>query len=286
MQIKLNRFKTIDYPSGSALEFYDNTLFLIGDDSNKVICLDNNWSIINTIQLFEFDGKRIPKPDKADLECATIIGQTLYIVGSGSKSPQRDVAFLVDLLTTNIEKTNLTAFYSNIRNNESINELNFEGFTVCKDKLLWFNRANSKQDNQLIVSSQSILQQQTESFEIIPINIGNINDIPLGISGASYCEKNDILFITASVEDTENAYDDGKILGSAIAIIQNFSEKLKHKNLEIDELILLDKVDNVFIQQKIEAICIVEQTDNIYKCSLVADNDTGNSVLFEIEIEI
>jgi hypothetical protein len=68
----------------------------------------------------------------------------------------------------------------------------------------------------------------------------------LGISGACYDEKNDVLFLTASAEDTNNAYDDGEIIGSTLAIVYNAYQKLDNQSLEIviDELIELDTIDN------------------------------------------
>jgi hypothetical protein len=83
MQINFLRNKIIDYPSGSALEYRNGISYLIGDDVNHILMLDDDWNVIGRLQLFEYDGLRIPKPEKPDLECATIIGDMLYVVGSG-----------------------------------------------------------------------------------------------------------------------------------------------------------------------------------------------------------
>ena len=285
MQISLLRNKTIDYPSGSALEFYNNTLYVVGDDVNYILCLDENWNESNQLKLFEYNGVRIPKPEKPDLECATIINDMLYVVGSGSKSPQRDVAFLINLSDNKIKKISTAAFYSIFRDRNLIVEMNIEGFTDCKDKLLFFNRGNTQAQNQLIITDQKILKKQfPDKFKVMPIKIGTLNNIALGISGACYDEKNDILLLTASAEDTNNAYDDGEIIGSAIGIVYNAYQKLKEQEFVIDKLIELDKINPVFIKQKIESICITKQSEKDYTCTLVADNDDGKSVLFEIEV--
>ena len=287
MYINFLRHKTIPYPSGSALEFRNNVLYVVGDDINYVLCLDNDWNEINRIVLFEFDGDRIPKPDKPDLECATIIADVLYLMGSGSKSPQRDVAFIVDLFTGKIKKINTAAFYAIFRDRKLVQEMNIEGFSVCKDQLLFFNRANTTQGNQLIITDTKIIEKQLPNkFKIIPINIAPLENIPLGISGACYDAIQDRLFLTASAEDTSNAYDDGKIIGSVLAIVDNAYEQLTKPTLDIHPLIYLDKVHSAFTEQKIESICITESKNNFYKCTLVADNDDGKSQLFEIEILI
>lgn len=287
MKIEFKRTKLIDYPSGSALEFYHEKLYVVGDDINYVLCLDENWNEIDTIKLFDFDGDRIPKPEKPDLECATIIDNTLYIVGSGSLSPQRDVAFIVDLTSHKLKKISTTSFYSIFRSKQLIVEMNIEGFTDCKDKLLFFNRGNTEQPNQLIITDNKILQKQfPNKFKVIPVNIGKLNDVSLGISGACYDEVNDVLLLTASAENTNNAYDDGDIVGSTLCIVYNIYNKLQQQELLIDEMIPLDNIDVVFVKQKIESICITNKDKKNYTCVLVADNDDGKSVMFEVEVKL
>ncbi len=285
MQINFLRNKTIDYPSGSSLEFYKNTLYVVGDDVNFILCIDENWNEINQLKLFEYNGVLIPKPEKPDLECATIVGDMLYVIGSGSKSPQRDVAFIINLSDNKTKKISTAAFYSIFRDRNLIVEMNIEGLTDCKDKLLFFNRGNTAQPNQLIITDQKILKKQfPEKFKVMPIKIGKLNDINLGISGAIYDKKDDILLLTASAEDTNNAYDDGEIIGSAIGVVYNAYQKLTEQELVIDELIELDKINPAFENQKIESICITKQLEKKYTCTLVADNDDGKSVLFEVEV--
>ncbi|MCB0508687.1 MAG: hypothetical protein R2739_02170 [Chitinophagales bacterium] len=287
MHITLKRKQTLNYPSGSALEYYKKTLFVIGDDINYILCLNENWEEINRINLFDFDGERIPKPDKPDLECATIINDVLYLVGSGSKSPQRDVAFFIFLSEMKVKKISTAAFYSIFRDRNLVSEMNIEGFTDCKDKLLFFNRGNTQQPNQLIVTDHNILKKQfPDKFKIIPIQIQALNGINLGISGACYDEKNDILILSASAENTDNAYDDGEIEGSVIAVVHNAYQKIQAQELCMDAVVELEKIDTALTKQKIESVCITNVENGIYSCVLVADNDNGKSELFEIELDI
>lgn len=287
MQLNLVRKKIINYPSGSALEFYKNTLFVIGDDTNYILCLDVDWNEINRIKLFDFDGERIPKPDKPDLECATIINDMLYVIGSGSKSPQRDVSFWIDLSNNSIKKINTTSFNNIFRERHFFKEMNIEGLTDCKDKLLFFNRATTEQPNHLISTDHNVLKKKfPDKFNIIPIKIDTLNGIPLGISGATYDDKNDILFLTASAEDTSNAYDDGEIIGSVLVIVDNATTKLNQQELVIDNFIKLDEIDRQFAKQKIESVCITQQNNKNYDLVLVADNDDGKSVLFEVNLDL
>lgn len=287
MHIHLIKKQTINYPSGSAMEFYNNILYIIGDDVNYILCLDEAWKEIKRIELFAFTGTRIPKPEKPDLECATIIDNKLYVVGSGSLSPQRDVAFIVHLDEDKVKRISTAAFYALFRDRNLVAEMNIEGFTDCKDKLLFFNRANTQQANQLLITDHKIIKKQfPDKFKVLPVEIANLRQLPLGISGACYDDKNDILFLSASAENTSNAYDDGEIEGSAIGVVFNAYQKLNDKKYTIDKLICLDDVHQDFQQQKIESICILRQSNNTYRMAMVADNDDGKSVLFEVEITL
>lgn len=285
MQINFLRNKIIDYPSGSALEYRNGISYLIGDDVNHILMLDDDWNVIGRLQLFEYDGLRIPKPEKPDLECATIIGDMLYVVGSGSVSPQRDVAFWVNLAEEKIKKISTTAFYSIFRDRNLIAAMNIEGFTDCKDKLLLFNRGNTQQANQLIITDHKILKKQfPDRFKVMPVTIGKLKGTNLGISGACYDAVNDVVLLSASAENTSNAYDDGEIIGSVIGVAYNAYQKLSDAEFSVDEWIELESVHPKFNKQKVESICISQQYDKSYICTLVADNDDGKSVLFEVEI--
>ncbi len=210
MQINFLRNKIIDYPSGSALEYRNGISYLIGDDVNHILMLDDDWNVIGRLQLFEYDGLRIPKPEKPDLECATIIGDMLYVVGSGSVSPQRDVAFWVNLAEEKIKKISTTAFYSIFRDRNLIAAMNIEGFTDCKDKLLLFNRGNTQEANQLIITDHKILKKQfPDRFKVMPVTIGKLKGTNLGISGACYDAVNDVVLLSASAENTSNAASPG-----------------------------------------------------------------------------
>ena len=287
MILKLLQSKQINYPSGSALEFYNDEFFVVGDDINYILCLDKAFHETRKIKLFEFDGIRIPKVDKPDLECATILNDILYILGSGSKMPQRGYVFTVNLKDNSTEKKSMHSFFSKIESQKIIQEINIEGLANYKDKLLFFNRGNTQESNHLIITSVGIFENSnTNNLSIIPIETGQLNGVNLGISDACIDEQNDLLFVTASAEDTNNAYDDGAILGSVIGIVPNFSTKLNTHSLEIKAVIKLDEANDVFLEQKIEAICITEQFENKYQITLVADNDDGKSVLFGIELTI
>lgn len=285
MKVKLLRKSILDYPSASAVEFHEGLLYVIGDDAPYLLCLDPEWNLLKTIPLLADKRQRIPKPEKPDLESAVVIDDVLYTLGSGSLSPQRDVAFIVRLSDDSVKRINTAAFYGIFRDRGLVSAMNIEGFTACKDKLLLFNRGDTVHPNQLIITDRKILKKQfPDRFKVMPLIAGQINGIPMGISGAAYDEANDLLLLTASSEDTDNAYDDGAIAGSALCIVYNVSAKLDQPELQTDAYILLEKENEAFRGQKIESVCVTAMADKRYTCVLAADNDDGHSTLFEIEL--
>ncbi|MFN8237217.1 MAG: hypothetical protein U0T77_03525 [Chitinophagales bacterium] len=159
MKLKLLRKTVLDYPSGSALEYHDGSLFVIGDDVHYILCLDDQWNIIRHIQLFESPLDRIPKPDKPDIECAAVIGDVLYLLSSGFKSPQQDVAFIVRLSDYSVKRINDTAAFYGIFRADLVGEMNIEGFTGCRNKCSCSTGANTNQPNSLIITDGKILKK-------------------------------------------------------------------------------------------------------------------------------
>src|SRR5689334_19675654 len=102
MKLTLTDFKELkDYPSGSAIEFHDNKVFLAGDDAKDVLVLSKSWKELERIPLFESAVERIPKKIKSDLEATTVVIVNsiprMLILGSGSRDEHRNKAILLDL---------------------------------------------------------------------------------------------------------------------------------------------------------------------------------------------
>lgn len=292
MKIILIQHIILEYPSASGIELYQNKFYIIGDDSNKILCLNRNLKFDKSIVLFEFDGIRIAKKDKPDFEACTIYNHNLLLFGSGSKLLERSFLYRYNLIDHSIRKQDLLSFYELLLSINSIKELNIEGITSIQEHFLFFNRANNNQNNSLIVvyHFNSYLEDKLKiedvEIRVIDIEIPTFKNHMLGISGATYHEAGDILFLTASAENTDNAYDDGEILGSVICIIKNASKEILNSKIIISNYINLESIDVALKNQKIESICIQNYTTNKYDITLVADNDIGNSEIFCLEMHL
>lgn len=284
MQFHLSAQKQLTtIPSGSILERVDTHFWLVGDDANMLFILDENWAEVERRRIFvsEYEGERIPKKEKPDLEAGTICDfegeKYFFVLGSGSKSPERDNAFLIPIeKRKEVQKITLTSFYDLLRKDIAIKELNIEAAFCVETQLFLVNRGGLFQENTLIIPDAPLWRAMPHTYRSILIEVPTINGIAAGISGATYHAETDNLWICASAENTTDAYNDGEIMGSLMGIIRDFSQKLHQNALQIDDYVLF--VENPPI--KLESLCISNDS-NIQKIEItaVADNDDGTSIL-------
>ncbi len=291
MKVKLFEYKEIAaFPSGSGIEYYDEKLFLVGDDAREVLVLNKRWKELERLPLFDAPGTRSSKKTKADLEASTIVTVNriprLLIMGSGSKEQYRNKAILFDLDSYLKEEFDLSVFYNRLKAS-GIPQLNIESAALVEDHILLSNRGNKKNPgNQLIITRNTFWKKQQQAdIAIIPLELPLKDSKGVGISGMAYSIINDCLIFTASTELTENAVDDGPIGDSYLGIIENASRKIGRKNMKVNELLNLSGTHELFKGFKIESVCIQSEKERRMKLHLVADNDTGKSYLFKVRMK-
>ncbi len=287
----LKEEKKLDhYPSASGAEFFNKQLFIIGDDASYVLILDSNLVSVDSIPLYAFPGKKIPKAIKPDLESMGWVWnkrqRKLFIAGSGSLSPYRHVGWLIDPVTKQKDSIRLDTFYGRLKAN-GLKEINVEGVCSIPGSILFSNRGSKGYPkNHLVITPEGFWTQQAQA-PITVIRMGTNTDSTVfnGISGLAYAIKSDQLLLTVSTEDTRNNLDDGAIGKSYLWIVKSISSKKQWKAINPYRIIDLEKVDARFKGQKIESVCITEETKKFLHLILAADNDNGNSTLFRLVVE-
>lgn len=284
----LKEIKTLDnYPSASGIEYFNGQFYIIGDDANHLLILDSNLVIKDSISLYNFPEKRIPKALKADLESITLTADNkLLVLGSGSKDPYRNSAWLIDPLTKQKDSIQLDTFYARLKTN-NIKEVNIEGSSAIPGFQLLSNRGSKGYPkNQLIFTRPEFWKEQL-SAPITTIFIGTQKDTAVfnGVSGMAYAKKSDRLILTVSTEDTRNTVDDGAIGKSYLWIVYTISNKKRWSAINPDQVIDLEKIDYRFKGQKIESVCLYKETKDFLHLLLAADNDNGSSTLFKVIID-
>lgn len=291
MKLELLDFIELEnYPSGSGIEFYDDKIYIIGDDSRDLLVMGKKWNKPALINLFDTQEKRIPKSVKSDLESMTILfidkKPHLLIIGSGS-TEKRNKALLLNLKNSAMKSIDLSVFYNRIKAS-GIPSLNIEGIAEVNDYLVMVNRSNTTNPNNHLIITKSDFwkDQEKASLQTIIVDFENVNLTPgsIGISGLTYSDKHEDLFLTISTEDTPNAIDDGKIGKSYLGVIENLYRKIGREKgkIKINQLIDLSAADKQFEGYKIESVCVQSSKDHSIKLQLVADNDEGKTYLFKV----
>lgn len=297
-------------PSASAVEVVNGNIYIVGDDSSFLYVLKYDLSILEKVPLYEAKDKdifenRILKKKKADLECIAkfnINGYAhLLILGSGSKSPRRDVAYLVKLPTPYNKKhlvwsVSLVKWYAFLRMNEDVTGasgvLNFEAAAATEDYMYIFNRENNAILRFDLIEFVEFIQGHTDGIPfptIISSDLPSIENIRSGFSGADYFDNK--LFFTAAAENTSNAIDDGAIMGSAVGLISfDGEEKTRGKITNgfvgtISEYTLIPQINGSPL--KIESISVYEKEgDAAYIAIAVSDDDKGGSDILMLQLDL
>lgn len=289
----INKIKFDNLPSASGIEVVDNVIYIIGDDSPFLYCLNFEFKITNKIELFKtehFTTGRIPKKIKYDLECMTTLEiqdkKYLLICGSGSNS-NREKAYLVNIHDNySVLEFSLSELFKEAKKDKSLvknNVLNIEGLATNKDNIYFFDRENN---SIFYYEINSFIKYLTYKTKEIPkylykrFELEGINGIKSSFSGADIF--NNKVFFTSSVEDTNDAISDGEVYGSFIGYIE-FDKNEILESIIRDYSLIMDN-GNIF-QGKVESISIYKQiSKSEYLAIAVTDDDKGSSELLDLKI--
>lgn len=289
MQIKILENGVLEgVPSASGIVKYQNHYYLIGDDSPFLFKLNLDLKHVSKDTVFsinELKDNRIRKAIKPDFETLELIeDKEIIIFGSGSKSPQRDIfiQILLEKNTPKIKTFNITSFYTHLKKLAVLKntELNIEATAYYNGILYLFNRANNVvfgfKYKDLIRFFNTNLEFPKP--EIVRFNLPKINGITSGFSGATALKDKPLLFFTSSVEDTNNAYDDGEILGSFVGIIDLKNGKLSKENRSV----LIPYSTKPY---KVESV-VIDATFNTNEAIalFVTDSDGGESEMIKCKL--
>lgn len=292
MELKIiDRLMLEQIPSASGIEHLNGHFWIVGDNSPWLFEMTEQFIVINRYEIFSTDSLEnnvIPKKRKHDFEAMTAMvwqgDSALFIFGSGSKSPERNIGKLIQFGPKLKEsKFDLTELYTWIKEEAKLKDedLNIEAATVLGKKLYLFNRGKNK----LLVMDQKDFidylngERQKLKIKSFTIDLPNIDGAESGFSGATADALNNRLIFTASVENTSNWIDDGAVLGSFLGTID--ADKLHNHYVPLCEQIMQD---NDALLVKVESIAIKSATQESLNCLLVTDSDGGKSELIEISI--
>lgn len=275
---------TSNYPSASAIEYVNGKFYTMGDDAPDILQMNGDFREEEKISLYPHTG-RIPGRIKHDVESMVVWRDTLFFFGSGSRIPQRSIAWKYHPGSKLKDSLSLVTFHQRLIK-EGLKELNIEGSALVADRMVLGNRGNmSFPENYLAVTHPGFWNNQlTASIHLIEVESEWDSSAFTGISSLYYNSPEDQLFITVSTEYTSSTTQDGEIGPAYLWIINNLSDKLNYKKITPSMVVDLPSLDAVFARQKIEGITLIAQTRKKLFLGLAADNDDGQSRFFRIVV--
>jgi hypothetical protein len=277
-----------DYPSGSALTFLNDSLYLVGDDAPWLLVMDAHLNVIHRSVLVETAEKRIPKNLKQDLEAMAVISlrqtKSLLLMGSGSTGQR----MFCNLLTPGSKEMNvydLRSFCRRIQD-AGIKDVNIEGVAAIPGGLVLASRGNKSFPRNYLVFTDQFFFKDPDSVDFKLVQAGSNTDTAFfnGISGLEYAAGSDKLLVTVSTENTYNSYTDGSIGKSFLWIINDITTRKRFTHVNPDRIIDLEKEDARFKGHKIESVCILSENRKEMELVLAADDDNGQTLLFKVQV--
>lgn len=291
-------------PSASGVEVVGTVAYVIGDDAPYLYQLDAaTLAAGEPTRLFEtahFSSGRIPKELKLDLECLTALtmatGETgLLVLGSGATAA-REQGFWVPLPKGSpgvgaVYPVSLSGVYAALRALLPPGiVLNLEAAAATATELLLFQRTVGAATGNLLFRlplaatldylhhrTSQVPPVQQQLFEL-PI----IDGKPAGFSGATWFD--DTLFVTASVEDTQDAVLDGAVLGSFVGVLE--LAKPSDKVLPV-RLARLELPGGKPYRGKVESVAVRRKSGpKGYELLLVTDDDAGGSTAVTVALQL
>ncbi len=251
--------------------------------------------------------------------------QYLLLLGSGS-SERRNSAFLVELPEPPGSELRLTlhqldAVYARIQQDNVLvgeGQLNIEGVAVGNGRLFLLQRgvglgsnvllsyeleafynyllaspAARSADSRPAPAAGNLTGTATASGEAVAVPVPRqyrfslpvLGELQAGFSGAFVYD--DKLFFTASIEDTQDAINDGDVLGSYIGYMPLNALSEAAEDALPAPATLITFPDNGTYTGKVESLVVLGGSEGAggYRVVAVSDDDKGNSELLEIVLD-
>lgn len=291
---------SLDLPevsSGSGLAILEDKIYIVGDDSPYLYELDSQFALTDKHLLLEglpTEG-RIPKTVKPDFECMaeerTDQGTSLWMFGSGSQSPERDLLVIYDpKVPESLRKYTLTGFYERIVALAGIQQeqLNLEAAVILDGKLYLFNRGSNQLAIMPLAQLKSYLADASSSdlslidIKILELELAKVGNMQSRFSGACALPGTTGILFSATLEDTDNWIDDGEIHGSMLGILDTQHPESFSKQ----DMAFVKRADGQTALEKIESVSFLSHDlQGQLRLLAVADNDDGTSGLFTLQLD-
>ncbi|AGZ41931.1 DUF6910 family protein [Actinoplanes friuliensis] len=168
------------------------------------------------------DGTKHLKPD---FEAACPVPGGVLLLGSGSTGARMRASLVTP--DPAVTTTDLTAVYRRVAEVLGLrpDRLNLEGACLVGDRLRWFQRGGSAAVDLDFPGLLDVLTGRAEPDAVTVRaaghwDLGSVAGVPLSITDAVALPDGRIV-VSAAAEDTPNPVDDGPVVGSALALLDD-----------------------------------------------------------------
>ena len=236
----------------------------------------------------ERDGTKRLKPD-LEAACEVLVdgAPAVLLLGSGSSAARMRAALVRRDDPPTVAVADLSPLYGLVAQALAIDMalVNFEGACRVGESLRWFNRGNLSAG---VLSASVDLDLETLTAAVLgrgaagDVRVGRVQEYELGeaegvglaVTDAVALADGRILLSTAA-EDTPNAVDDGPVVATALALVDDTS---------VLAVAALPEVDGE--PHKVEGLVVLETTDDGVRLLAVVDGDDPDAPSPELVLRV
>jgi hypothetical protein len=270
--VRTRFLRELPVAAASGIVRVGRTLFVVADDDNRLAAVPLDGGAARLLPFADQPraadhGER--KRTKRDVEALTIAGGALIGIGSGSTPGRRfGFAWEVDAegaLAGQPLQLDLAPLYGTLA--REIPDLNVEGATFVRDRLLLFQRGNGPAGVNAVIALRWTGDPRTtlvpEAIEAVERHdLGTVGGVRLGFTDAT-CAGEAVVF-TAVAEAAESTYEDGPLVGAAVGLLggamAHLDPPLKVEGVEVAAV----------APDAIELLMVVDDDDPSTSAQLVA----------------
>lgn len=294
-----DRTTNYNFPSASGVVVEQNKIYAVGDDSPWFHQMNADFTIAEKELIKDYpvgDNGRIikkVKPDFEALDVLTVSDKPAFVMlGSGSKLDVREWAIVISQDRQLRIERSLKPLYIALRQAAGYSadqEINIEGLASSEDYAYIINRGNGGSNVIFEIDLddfQDYLAGEDELLEDIRayhVNLPVVEGFEAGLSGAEYWSDTQSLVVTASIEATGDAYNDGEILGSYVGVVP-LNTLSQSQTVDLSDNLIPLMNNNQRVITKVESVAFTSETPTKLEGVLASDNDDGTSEFFNFKL--
>lgn len=233
-------FRIIGIGSASGLLFNGTSLYLISDNAHMLYNYDMAGKKLEKINIAPKDYagplENVPKKEKADFESITMMGDEIYLFGSGSTN-KRNTILHIDAQSKKVSlPIDATDLYLAMQEFGEITPDNFNIEAAVNEGNTWylFNRGNGPKGQNGVFTLDGDIKETSFQFVYNEIKLPKIDGAPASFTDATLVDGK--LYFLAAAEKTTSTYKDGEVAGTLVGRLDTesmeveFTEVISTKN--------------------------------------------------------